>query len=188
MRKQGLVSAIFGLCLHASGAFGDQSFENQLAICQSCHMSTVVENDPKVPEIRGQHFFYTYTQLKDYKSDRRAHPIMSPMVAGLDKAMMKQLAQYFSEQEWTSRPVTQSPEDEKAAESLLVAGQCIACHGNFQGLNGTPRLAGQKSSYLQETLNALKNKTRMNAASMSSIVSDLSDDDIKALSDYMSNR
>lgn len=188
MRKQGLLSVIFGLCLHSSGAFADQTLENQVSVCQGCHLGGVIESDPKVPEIQGQHFFYIYTQLKDYKSDRRSHPIMSPMVAGLDKDMMKQLAQYFSEQQWTSRPVAQSPEDEKAAESLLVAGQCIACHGNFQGLNGIPRLAGQKSSYLQETLHALKNKTRMNAAAMSSVVSDLSDDEIKVIADYLSNR
>ncbi len=188
MKKQKLLFAIFGLCLIAKGAYADEAFDNQVAICQGCHEGATVENDPKIPEIRGQHFFYIYTQLKDFKSGRRQHQIMSPMVANLDKAMMKKLAQYFEDQKWTSRPVAQSPEDANTAESLAVTGQCHACHGNFQGLNGIPRLAGQKSSYIQETLHALKNKTRNNAAAMTSMVSDLTDDQIKIIADYLSNQ
>ena len=167
--------------------FGEASFDAQLSVCQGCHGKSTVENDPKVPEIQGQHFYYIYTQLKDYKANRRSHQIMTLMSAGLDKKSMKQLAQFYSEQGWVSRAPEESV-DEKIASSAMTAGQCTQCHGNYKGINGIPRLAGQKESYLEETMRAFKVKERMNAGAKSALFATMSDSEIKAVANFLASQ
>ena len=165
----------------------DEVFNSQVAVCQGCHGPTVVENDPKVPEIQGQHFYYVYSQLKDYKANRRSHQIMTLMSAGFDKKMMKQLAQFYSEQKWINR-APNGVLDEQIAGNVMVAGQCTQCHGNYKGLNGIPRLAGQKASYLEETMRAFKQRERMNAGAKSALFSTMSDSEIKAVADFLASQ
>jgi cytochrome c553 len=112
---------------------------------------------------------------------------MTLMSAGLDKKSMKQLAQFYSEQGWVSRAPEESV-DEKIASSAMTAGQCTQCHGNYKGINGIPRLAGQKESYLEETMRAFKVKERMNAGAKSALFATMSDSEIKAVANFLASQ
>lgn len=165
-------------------------FEELVELCNSCHSEENIHLDANVPNILGQHFFYIYTQLKDYKSLRRNHEIMSEISIDLTKDEMKILAKYFSEKKWISfKSKNDFAHDDKAERILYAAGRnsCNKCHEGFLGLNGVPRLAGQKSYYLNLTMIAYKKKTRLNAPTKNTILKDLADDEIKNISLYLSN-
>ena len=178
---------LIGMCI-GSLLYADELAEN-IEMCSSCHGAEMVNEDPLVPGIAGQHYYYIYSQLKDYKAERRAHEIMSSMAADLDKKMMKSLAAHYSEQEWNCAPVGASEYDENLAQQTLTSGQCTQCHGaNFIATSGNPRLACQKQTYLFETMLAFKNKTRKNAPAKMSLFRDISDEAIEAVSHYLAQR
>ena len=161
--------------------------DENIEVCQSCHGQEMLADDPLVPNISGQHFFYIYTQLKDYKSNRRAHEIMTLMASGLEKDIMKKISTYYSEKKWTGFRA-KNTYDISLAESTISAGQCSQCHGDWTGASGVPRLAGQKESYLKETMNAFKTSTRLNSASKNSLFKTISDEAINALSGYLADQ
>ena len=67
-----------------------------LTQCIACHGDNGVTLQPTFPILAGQHFYYLYVQLKDFKSGLRKDNIMGPIAADLSKPQMKLLAKYFS--------------------------------------------------------------------------------------------
>lgn len=159
--------------------------------CNGCHAKAALQGDPSIPNISGQHFFYLYTQLKDYKAGRRSHNVMSTIAQQLTKAEMKALAMHYAEKPWDKVTAEIDGSNDSRASEILEAGgrnSCLKCHSNLIGLNGTPRLAGQKASYLRATMLAFKNKTRLNAATKNTLFKDVADSDIDALASYISSQ
>lgn len=75
--------------------------------------------------------------------------------------------------------------------ALFVSKACIACHGveGRQPINdNTPKLAGQNKGYLMTQLQDIKSGARDNGqtAQMKPIVANLSEQDIEALAEYLS--
>ena len=159
---------------------------DRLQTCIACHGENGVSEVPANPILAGQEYYYIYVQLKDMKSGLRSSPIMSPMVADIEKEEMKRIAEYFSKQAW---PVIDYEADEKAiatGKKAIAAGQCIACHlGSFSGNSRVPRLAGQHTEYLNNTMLDFKNKIRKNSPSKGALFSSYSDEDIEALAKYL---
>tara|TARA_B100000686_G_C16773320_1_gene966689 strand:- start:1087 stop:1656 length:570 start_codon:yes stop_codon:yes gene_type:complete len=165
-----------------------QELVDALETCNSCHGKEVLADNPEVPVITGQSLQYIYRQLKDYKSNSRAHEIMSSMVSDLEKKILLELATHFSEQKWIDFR-TDSEFDETLALDMIASGQCSQCHGTFKENNlAAPRLAGQKESYLIATMTAFKKRTRLNAPDKSSLFETISEEQIKALSGYIANK
>ena len=69
------------------------------AVCIACHgeggHSTITLN----PILAGQTSRYLYLQLRDFQEGRRSDPQMSPMVAGLSRDELRELADYFADAE-----------------------------------------------------------------------------------------
>src|SRR5688500_6743490 len=65
-------------------------------LCASCHGADGMPTIEKVPIIWGQHMFTILTQLKDYRAERRSHPLMTPIAKDLSDEQMKALATYFA--------------------------------------------------------------------------------------------
>ncbi|MDX1400512.1 MAG: hypothetical protein R3245_01200 [Kiloniellales bacterium] len=164
----------------------EEGFQDLIEVCSGCHGETGLPEEAATPIIWGQEFYYLYVQLKDYKAGRRANDIMQNIVADLDSEKLKALAQHFSEKSW---PVTgyRTPEEVKpAAQSALVAGQCVQCHlGGYEGNSRIPRLAKQQSEYLERTMLEFKNKVRLNSAAKGSLLQAYEDSDISAMADYL---
>lgn len=181
----GLLLAGF-LLLGQGGLAAAAELEERIALCTTCHGAAGLPEDPQVPIIWGQHFYYTYVQLKDYKAGRRQHEIMSEIVADLSKEEMQGLAQHFSEQAWPATGFRSSDRDVAQGETAASAGQCVQCHlGGYEGNSRVPRLAGQKASYLERTMLDFKQKTRKNAPAKSSLLASYDAAAIVAMARYL---
>jgi cytochrome c553 len=186
----------------ADPAKGEALYSNgdatrNLTACVSCHgaagNSTITQN----PRLAGQHDAYIMKQLKDFKSGDRSNPIMSPLAKLLTDDDIKNLAAYLNAQ-------PPKPGAAKNAATLTLGKQiyrggiadknvpaCAACHGpNGAGIPAQyPRLAGQHQDYTVAELTNFRatsgSGVRNNSAPMKTSAARLSDDEIKAVSDYI---
>lgn len=155
--------------------------------CNACHGEAMLTSDKTFPNINGQNRTYILNQLSDFKSGRRKSDIMAGIVAELTRPDMQALATHFSKQPWPTLPAEPvSPETKKAGQAILDTLNCSGCHHeHFAGDTVRPRLAGQNSDYLVKTMQEFRDKTRHNYIVMSAILNDVSDADLKAVSDYL---
>jgi len=158
-----------------------------ISTCETCHGEKGVSTIPENPILAGQEFYYMYVQLKDFQAKRRDNPIMSPMMADMEKDTMKLLAEYFSGQEWPENNHEFTAEQKKTAAKVIDAGQCVACHlGAFRGNSRVPRLANQHVVYLEKTMLDFKHKVRKNSPSKNSLLQTFSEEQISAVASYLS--
>ena len=161
--------------------------KDRLATCVVCHGEKGVSSININPSLAGQHFYYIYTQIKDFEAGRRENAIMAPMIAGLEKDQMKLIAEYFSKEKWNATKFKATKEQTKIALSVINSGQCVACHlGGFEGNSRVPRLSGQHFEYLEKTMIDFKNKIRNNAPSKGSLFATYSDEELSAVAAYLS--
>ena len=166
------------------------TIDEKIEVCNSCHSVDNLKEDPLVPSIQGQEFFYIYTQLKDYKAGRRKHDVMSGISSELSKQDMKDLSQHYSEKKWLSFPLHLKYEP-KNAESIVSSGgrnACTKCHIGFKGNSGVPTIGGQKWTYLNQTMKAFKDKLRTNAATKNAIFSGFDYETIELMAKYISEQ
>jgi cytochrome c553 len=161
----------------------------QIKQCAVCHGENGATLQPTIPILSGQHFYYLYVQLKDFKSDLRKNNIMGPIASQLEKPQMKLLAKYFSEQDWPNLGYRADSAAENRGETATGAGQCVQCHlGGYEGDSRIPRLAGQHPEYLLSTMTDFKYKKRLNSPAKSSLFVSYSEDEIKAMSEYLAGK
>jgi cytochrome c553 len=163
------------------------------AVCASCHNADGNSAVPANPKLAGQHPEYLAEQLEEFKSGKRANPVMGGMVTNLTDAEMKNIAAWLA---------TQKPKSGFAKNKDLVAmGEkiykggiadrqvpaCAGCHSpSGAGIPGSyPRLAGQHAEYSAAQLTGFRDGTRKNSTLMSQVAAKLNDKEIKAVADYM---
>ncbi len=165
------------------------AISEKLELCAGCHGEKGASGNPEYPILAGQHLYYLYVQLKDFKSGFRKNEIMSPLARDLEKAEMLSLAKYFSEQKWPGIGFRADPAKAARGERAASSGQCVQCHlGGYEGNSRIPRLAGQYPEYLKKTMIDFKNKKRANSPSKSSLMVSFDDADIEAMSDYLGDK
>ena len=157
------------------------------AVCAACHGPQGKSAQAAFPILAGQTSRYLYLQLRDYQEERRKNELMSPMVVGMTRDEMRELAEYFAQQ----KPPTQTfaVDAEKARLGKLKADEtlCTMCHlGGFAGQNEVPRVAGQHYEYIVKQLTEFKARLRTNdAGSMTSVSGTLNAQDIENLAHYI---
>jgi cytochrome c553 len=162
------------------------SVRDTLQTCFVCHGENGASTQGTFPILAGQEFYYLYVQLKDMKSGLRASPIMSPLVAGMEKADLRLMAEYFAEQKWSKTDYKMDKSQVTTARKAIDAGQCLACHlDGFRGSSRVPRLANQHVEYLNQTMLDFKNNIRKNSPSIATLFSTFNEDEIKAMSIYL---
>lgn len=173
---------------HAAHA-GIEEGKTKAEVCGACHGADGNSATADYPILAGQTSRYIYLQLKDYKEGRRKHALMTPMVTNLSKQDMRDLGDYFAAQKL--KPVAFQADGAKVVRGKKVADDalCTMCHlGGFSGQNEVPRVAGQHQPYVLRQLTAFKQKERTNdAGNMQSVMRNISDEDIEALSHYIAN-
>lgn len=93
--------SLVALILAAPPAFaGDPGAGAKASVpCQACHGDTGNKSiDDATPKIGGQYESYLLHALRDYKSGKRKHLIMSGQVANLNDVDLQNLAAYFARQ------------------------------------------------------------------------------------------
>jgi cytochrome c553 len=161
--------------------------EETAKTCAACHGAAGVPISAKIPVIWGQQAGYIYLDLKDFKSGARKNPLMSPMAAGLSKADMMALAEYFSKRPWPTLAQKRASDiATRTAEVDANSGQCTQCHlGGYLGGGTTPRLADQNRDYLVKTMLDFRSGARANNPWMTDLLKTYKDTDIQALADYL---
>lgn len=167
--------------------------QEKAAMCAACHMSDGSRGAPANPILAGQHADYIVKQLTEFKAGKRANPIMSGMVAALNEEDMRNVAAFYSGK--SAQPGTSRNKDlvqlgEKIYRGGIAAKQvpaCAGCHSpNGAGIPAQyPRVAGQHAEYSEAQLVAFRSGQRANSTQMAAIAARLSDNEIKAIADYM---
>ncbi len=164
-----------------------------IAACASCHgaagNSTIVQN----PKIAAQHEAYLVKQLMDFRTPARNNPIMSPISKALSDDDIKNIAAYLDKQQ--QKPGAAKNKDTvELGKKIYRAGiaeknvpACAACHSpNGAGIPALfARLGGQHQDYTAAQLVNFRTGARNNSPQMTTIAKRLSDDEIKAVSDYI---
>jgi len=168
---------------------GAEDGKAKAEVCGACHGADGNSATSDYPILAGQASRYIYLQLKDYKEGRRKHAMMTPMAANLSKQDMRDLGDYFAARKL--KPTRFQADGAKVALGKQVADDalCPMCHlGGFSGQNEVPRVAGQHQAYVLRQLMAFKSKERTNdAGNMQSVMRNIADEDIEALSHYIAN-
>lgn len=162
-------------------------------VCAACHTTDGSRGSPANPIIAGQHADYLYKQLTEFKSGKRANPVMSGMVAPLSDADMRNVAAFYASKQ--AKPGFAKHKDlvllgEKIYRGGIAAKQvpaCAGCHSpSGAGIPAQyPRVSGQHADYTEAQLVAFRSGQRGNSAQMTTIAAKLSDKEIKAVADYM---
>lgn len=182
---------LLALSLLLSGAAVAQedryaTVRDKIELCAGCHGENGASDIPEFPILAGQHFYYTYVQLKDFKAGRRSNQIMEEIVKGLEKDEMQLIAQFFSEQAWPNIAYRPGPVIAAVGRTAADSGQCVACHlGDYTGNSRIPRISGQHPQYLKKTMLDFKKKVRTNSPAIATLLASFSDEDIDAMAEFL---
>ena len=161
--------------------------------CLTCHGPKGQSATATWPKLSAQHAAYTTKQLKNFKDGTRANPVMMGMVATLTEQDMQNISAYLAKQP-VSQGVAQNKSTIELGQSIYRGGiaakgvpACAACHGpTGAGIPSQyPRMGGQWAEYNAAQLLAFREGVRKNSSQMTTIATKLSDQEMKAVSDYM---
>ena len=171
-------------------AKGKASYE---AVCAACHgadgNSTIVLN----PKLAHQHPEYLLKQLHDFKSEKRADPVMKGFASMLSEEEMRNITGWLATQPAKTGFATDK-ELAKLGERIYRGGlpdrkiaACTSCHSaNGAGIPAQyPRLSGQHADYTVKQLTAFRDGVRANNVQMRDVAAKLNDREIKAVADYI---
>jgi cytochrome c553 len=164
-----------------------QTIEQKAQLCAACHGENGIPQQTNTPVIWGQFLGYLYLELRDFKSGMRKNDVMSSVAATMERDDMMAMAQYFSQKPWPRLGQPPAPKD-VAARALTASNSigCPTCHqAGFLGEGTQPRIAGQHKDYLAETMLDFRDGARGNNPGMADLMKAISDDDIKALAEYL---
>jgi len=184
--------------LGALGAGDPTAGQAKSQACVACHGNDGNSVNPVWPKIAGQYEAYLVKQLKEMRlGDKgpRFNPVMLPTIVNLSDQDFADLAAYYAKQKPT--PGSAAQVSVARGEQIYRGGNratqvtaCIACHGPEGAGNEAahfPRLSGQHSAYTQTQLRDFRDKKRTNSTNnmMETISHHLSEEEIKAVSDYI---
>jgi len=164
-----------------------------ITACVSCHgaagNSTIAQN----PTLAGQHAAYIAKQLADFKTPARNNPVMTAMAQPLTETDMQNIAAYLDAQA-PKAGAAKNKDTVMLGKQIYRGGiaekrvpACASCHGaSGAGIPAQyPRLAGQHQDYTLAQLVGFSNRTRKNSETMDTIARRMSDDEMKAVADYV---
>lgn len=176
-----------------SSLYADGDNARGLPACVSCHgasgNSTIAAN----PKLAGQPEAYLYKQLVNFASPSRNNPVMSTYAKMLTEDEKKNISAYLSTQ-LPKAGAAKNKDTVELGKKIYRGGiaeksvpACASCHGPAgAGIPAMyPRLGGQYQDYTVAQLTMFRNDTRKNSPEMSTIAKRLSDDEMKAVADYV---
>ncbi len=162
-------------------------------VCGACHANDGSRGSPANPILQGQHPEYLTKQLTEFKSGKRANPIMKGFASTLSDEDMRNVAAFYAGKQ-AKAGFSKQKDTVALGEKIYRGGiaeravpACAGCHGPAgAGLPAQfPRLAGQHGDYTEVQMNAFRSGTRANGPMMMAIAAKMNDKEIKAVSDYI---
>jgi cytochrome c553 len=161
-------------------------------ICRGCHRADASgKAEAGYPQLAGQHPSVIIKQMADVRAGRRDSPKMHPFITGevVPEQEIAHIAAYLYR---LPVPTTNGKGDGKLLElgKHLYDRDCASCHGKHgegMGEKFYPRVAGQHYAYLFRESRESRDKGRRNSnPDMVRLIKHYTDDDLAAVSDYMS--
>ncbi len=163
------------------------------AVCAACHgadgNSTIAAN----PKLAQQHPEYLVKQLQEFKSGKRANPVMQGMAAMLSDDDMRNVSAWLASK--PAKPGFAKDKDLVALGERIYRGgiadrsiaACAGCHSpNGAGIPAQyPRLSGQNAEYTVQQLTSFRDGKRGNSLPMAQVAGKMNDREIKAVADYI---
>jgi cytochrome c553 len=163
------------------------------AVCAACHGADGNSGSPENPKLAQQHPAYLVKQLQEFKSGKRANPIMQGFASTLSEDDMKNIAFWVTAKK-TKPGFAKDKELVSLGERIYRGGimerqiaACAGCHSpNGAGIPAQyPRLGGQHADYTDKQLKSFRDGGRKNSPQMTQVAAKLNDREIKAVADYI---
>ena len=133
--------------------------------CTMCHGTKGLSRSD-APNLAGQYPEVVMKQLADYKSGKRASPIMDALSKNLSDENIKDLAAYYASlPKARTAPTTYDetlPALVRVGDPMRNIAPCISCHGGVDQKLGAPWLEGMPKDYLVQQLQLFKAGERRN--------------------------
>ena len=162
-------------------------------VCAACHAADGNSMIPANPKLAQQHPEYILKQLQEFKSGKRANPVMMGFASQLSPEDMRNVA-YFVASKAATPGFAKEKETVALGEKIYRGGiadrqiaACAGCHGpNGSGMPAQyPRLSGQHADYTVSQLTQFRDGVRKNSVQMTQVAAKMNDREIKAVSDYV---
>lgn len=164
-----------------------------IVACASCHGAAGNSTISVNPKLSGQHEAYISKQLNNFKGTERNNAVMTTFANMMNADDMKNVANYLAMQK--SKPgAAKNKEIVELGKQIYRGGiaeknvpACAGCHSpNGAGIPAQfPRIAGQHQDYTIAQLTNFRTGVRKNSAQMVTISKRMSDDEMKAVADYV---
>ncbi len=169
-------------------------------ICAACHAVDGNSTGAANPKLASQHADYLYKQLSNFKvkpgakEAERQNAVMAGFANPLSDQDMRDVAAFFQSQKLKPAAGKGDKDSQLLGQKIYRAGiaeknvpACAACHGpTGAGVPSQyPRIGGQFGEYTEAQMIAFRQGTRRNGPMMMTIAARMSDQEIKAVSDYI---
>jgi cytochrome c553 len=187
-----LLAAIVSLPAQPSRAATDIAAGQEKAkVCAACHGENGVSSMQGVPSLAGQQDQFIQWQLVFFRSGRRPNPAMAPLVGDLSDQDVRNLGAYFHSLPYNTTVPDATPNSGLTEKGRVVAVQhhCANCHtDSYRGDRAAAAIADQREDYLVKALTDYRSAARpsVGVAAMTEAAAGLSDDEIVAVSHYLS--
>ncbi len=161
--------------------------------CVACHGAAGNSVIPQNPKLAAQHEAYIEKQLLNFQGPTRNNAIMTNIAKAMTEEEMRNVAAYVSAQK-SSAGEARNKDTVEIGKKIYRAGiaeknvpACAGCHSpNGAGIPAQfPRIAGQHQDYTVGQLTNFRTGVRNNSAQMTAVSKRMSDEEIKAVADYI---
>jgi len=161
--------------------------------CVACHGAAGNSVIPQNPKLAAQHEAYIEKQLLNFQGPTRNNAIMTTIAKAMTEEEMRNVAAYVSAQK-SSAGEARNKDTVEIGKKIYRAGiaeknvpACAGCHSpNGAGIPAQfPRIAGQHQDYTAGQLTNFRTGARNNSAQMTAVSKRMSDEEIKAVADYI---
>ncbi|MDO5055799.1 MAG: c-type cytochrome [Lautropia sp.] len=174
--------------------------ETAADVCGACHGEDGNSAQAANPHLAGQHLEYILKQLRDFKPGEDGKPaarnnaVMAGFAASLSPQDALDVAAFFAAQTFNKPAASRDPVLVEQGRAIYRGGipakgvpACAACHGPAgDGMPAQyPALHGQFADYTAAQLIAFRDGTRKNNQPMTDISLRMTDQEIKAVADYI---
>ena len=163
--------------------------------CAMCHGDRGISPNSEIPNLAGQLAEYITQRLHDFSDEKNQDNVMySVAVLINDPKMVADVSAYYA-----ALPPAQYPVQDQALANYgksvyFGLASCSVCHGdNAEGTispegYASPRLAGLSREFLIKSMHEFRSgkRTSDKGYMMNNVFKRSSDDDIKALAEYLS--
>lgn len=164
-----------------------------IVACVSCHGAAGNSTISINPKLSGQHEAYIVKQLVDFTSPARNNAVMTTFSKLMTADDMKNVAAFLAVQK-PKAGAAKNKDTVNLGQTIYRAGiaeknvaACAGCHSpNGAGIPAQfPRIAGQHQDYTIAQLTNFRTGARKNSPQMVTIAKRMSDEEIKAVADYV---